>query len=637
MNNDPDFFNPIQYSIIKIDNLIRRFNGVENIQINYSQLHQDMFVLCALDGLRNGTYLEIGAHEPIFISNTYLLESAFDWRGVSIELDPEMAQRHKAMRSNTCYHVDALQIDYAKLLSEQDMPPVIDYLSVDIDPPSNSLSALRKIPHDQYKFKIITFEHDYSHGGQFERIESRLFLESLGYKLIINDVSWGNRIIEDWWAHPDHTDQEIISSLTRSSSSPHDHVSCIYGYDKTSLTPIQPPHAETLDPDQVSLCVEGWRGINHSYCLINQWQLINLLQYPLQIRHKDLHYWDPRWGNTDNGSGFAKQQYDQIMAIPAPIKSERFDVTYRIGFPYNISNCNSTELFVFGTSEFGHCQGMFIGADLSEACQRDNLKIITPSNWSRQGFLASGFRETAVEVVSHGIDPAAFFIVESELRDLYREVIGLAPGEFALLTVGALTNNKGFDLLLRAYCKLKPDFPSLRLVVKYQYNLYGISVDDWINRLAESTSYKEFDTKHCGDIIIIPDNFDIDSMRALYNACDAYVSPYKGEGFNVPPLEAAACGLPIIVTGGGSTDDYFDPIMGLQISAKRVQENHNLALEPDLDSLIQSIEAIMSSPNQWGGLEASRSVQRDFNWAKVTDQLVQVLGLSQSHSAKHFH
>jgi glycosyltransferase involved in cell wall biosynthesis len=126
-------------------------------------------------------------------------------------------------------------------------------------------------------------------------------------------------------------------------------------------------------------------------------------------------------------------------------------------------------------------------------------------------------------------------------------------------------------------------------------------------------------------------------MRALYNACDAYVSPYKGEGFNVPPLEAAACGLPIIVTGGGSTDDYFDPIMGLQISAKRVQENHNLALEPDLDSLIQSIEAIMSSPNQWGGLEASRSVQRDFNWAKVTDQLVQVLGLSQSHSAKHFH
>jgi glycosyltransferase involved in cell wall biosynthesis len=627
MDNDPDFFNPIQYSILKKLNLIRPFNGIENIQINHSQLHQDMFVLCALDGLRNGTYLEIGAHEPIFISNTYLLESVFNWRGVSIELDPEMAQRHKSMRSNICCQADALQIDYEKLLSEQNLPPVIDYLSVDIDPPCNSLSALRKIPHHQYRFKIITFEHDYSHGGKLERIESRLFLESLGYKLVVSDVSWGNRIIEDWWAHPDHTHKEIISALTRNSTQPHDHANYIYGHENIAQTAKQ-PCSIPLNPDQTSLCIEGWRGINHSYCLVNQWQLINLIKYPLQIRHKDMHYWDPGWGEaTDNGSGFLKQQYEPIMAIPAPIKGERFDVTYRIAFPYNISECNSAKLFIFGTSEFGHCHGMFAGADLSEACQRDNLKIITPSNWSRQGFLASGFRESAVEVVSHGIDPASFYSVESELRDLYREVIGLAPGEFALLFVGSLTTNKGFDLLLQAYCKLKPDFPGLRLVVKYQYNLYGISADDWINLLAGNASSNGFDAKYCDDIIKIPDNFDIDSMRALYNACDAYVSPYKGEGFNLPPLEAAACGLPIIVTGGGSTDDYFDPIMGLQIRAKRVQENHNLGLEPDLDSLVESIEAIMSTPNRWGGLEASRKVHRDFNWAKVTDQLVQVLGL----------
>lgn len=637
MNNDPDFFNPVHYSIIKKDGLIRQFNGVENIQINYSQLHQDMFALCALDGLRNGTYLEIGAHEPIFISNTYLLESLFDWRGVSIELDPEMAQRHKAMRTNICHHADALDVDYTKLLREQNMPPVIDYLSVDIDPPCNSLSALRKIPHDLYRFKIITFEHDYSHGGQLERIESRLLLESLGYKLIVSDVSWGNRIIEDWWADPDLIDPNIMTVLARHNNGPHDHVRYFYSHHPTSLASIQAPPPKLLNPDQASLCVEGWRGINHSYCLINQWQLIHLIQYPLQIRHKDMHYWDPRWGQSDGGSGFLPQQVEQLMAIEPPLEGDKFDVTYRIGFPYNISPCNSDRLFVFGTSEFGHCQGMFAGADLHEACQRDNLTIITPSHWSRQGFLASGFRESAVEVVSHGIDPASFFIVESELRDLYREVIGLAPADFALLTVGSLTANKGFDLLLRAYCALKPDFPNLRLVVKHQYNLYGISVDDWINQLKQDDSRTDFNADLCNDIIRIPDDFDIDSMRALYNACDAYVSPYRGEGFNMPPLEAAACGLPILVTQGGSTDDYFAPTMGLQIRAQRMGGDQYQALEPDLDSLIQSIQAIIAAPHRWGGLEASRAVHQAFNWATVTDKLVQVLGLGGPASREPSH
>lgn len=59
-------------------------------------------------------------------------------------------------------------------------------------------------------------------------------------------------------------------------------------------------------------------------------------------------------------------------------------------------------------------------------------------------------------------------------------------------------------------------------------------------------------------------------MRALYNSCDALVTPYIGEGFNLPPLEASACGIPILVPQGGSTDDYFDLKMGLQIETKLI-------------------------------------------------------------------
>tara|TARA_B100000965_G_C19017406_1_gene509470 strand:+ start:55 stop:294 length:240 start_codon:yes stop_codon:yes gene_type:complete len=53
----------------------------------------------------------------------------------------------------------------------------------------------------------------------------------------------------------------------------------------------------------------------------------------------------------------------------------------------------------------------------------------------------------------------------------------------------------------------------------------------------------------------------------LYNITDCYVSPYRAEGFNLTPLEAAASGIPIIVTKGGSTDDYFNSQLGLQIES----------------------------------------------------------------------
>ena len=226
----PDFYNPIRYSIIKRKWLLRSFPGVERIQGNHSQLHQDMFVLAALDGLRGGTYLDIGAHEPIFINNTHLLESVFDWRGVSIELDEALVERHGNLRRNPCHCRDATQVDYDALLSAAGIGPVVDYLSVDTDPPQVTLAALKKIPHDKYRFRVITFEHDFSSGGDVVRAESRDFLSALGYTLVVNDVAWGNRIAEDWWVHPELTDPAVVARLVCADGKAHEHDKYIYGH-----------------------------------------------------------------------------------------------------------------------------------------------------------------------------------------------------------------------------------------------------------------------------------------------------------------------------------------------------------------------------------------------------------------------
>ena len=60
------------------------------------------------------------------------------------------------------------------------------------------------------------------------------------------------------------------------------------------------------------------------------------------------------------------------------------------------------------------------------------------------------------------------------------------------------------------------------------------------------------------NIFFISRNMDLSTLNELYNITDCYVSPYRAEGFNLTPLEAAASGTPIIVTKGGSTDDYFN-------------------------------------------------------------------------------
>ena len=71
------------------DKLLTKFTGSDKIKNNYSQAMQDMFVLTMLDGKENGIYVEVGADQPKIISNTYLLETKFNWSGVSFELDDD--------------------------------------------------------------------------------------------------------------------------------------------------------------------------------------------------------------------------------------------------------------------------------------------------------------------------------------------------------------------------------------------------------------------------------------------------------------------------------------------------------------------------------------------------------------------
>ena len=55
---------------------------------------------------------------------------------------------------------------------------------------------------------------------------------------------------------------------------------------------------------------------------------------------------------------------------------------------------------------------------------------------------------------------------------------------------------------------------------------------------------------------------DRDELVDLFRDADVMVLPTRGEGYNLPALEAMAAGLPLIVTGHGGHRDFCGPAEG---------------------------------------------------------------------------
>ena len=204
-----DWPNCPRYFRNNYENLKTKFTGAENIENNWSQSMQDIFVMSMLDGKRNGVYVEIGADQPRVISNTYLLEKDFDWSGISFELDADKVAFFNTIRKNKCLCEDATLYDYKSLFEKLNYPKQIDYLQLDIDPAEGTLRALKTLPLDDYRFSVITYETDvYSSGAdiQDEQIE---ILESHGYQLVAKNVKCEGNPYEDWWIDPAIVSEDI--------------------------------------------------------------------------------------------------------------------------------------------------------------------------------------------------------------------------------------------------------------------------------------------------------------------------------------------------------------------------------------------------------------------------------------------
>lgn len=145
-----------------------------------------------------------------------------------------------------------------------------------------------------------------------------------------------------------------------------------------------------------------------------------------------------------------------------------------------------------------------------------------------------------VQVVPCGVDCDRFYPVTdaAELARV-RAAHGI-KGEY-FLYLGTLEPRKNLERLLQAYallCQKHPDVPQLVLA----------GGKGWMY----DSIFEQVRTLRLGERVCFPAYIPAGDMAALYSGAMAFVFPSIYEGFGMPPLEAMACGTPVLTANAAS-------------------------------------------------------------------------------------
>ena len=172
---------------------------------------------------------------------------------------------------------------------------------------------------------------------------------------------------------------------------------------------------------------------------------------------------------------------------------------------------------------------LIIGRSIANATRIAAVSRATAEELMR-GFDVAASRIT---IVPNGVD--AFY----SPSDLVPEVMpfDLEHDRF-ILYVGTVEPRKGVDDLIRAWSALSSPRPRLVICGTLGWGYRAVL------RMVE-----EHRDRHD---IIVSGYLDQSSLRDLYRHCMLFVYPSHYEGFGLPPLEAMACGAPVVTTKAGA-------------------------------------------------------------------------------------
>ena len=169
---------------------------------------------------------------------------------------------------------------------------------------------------------------------------------------------------------------------------------------------------------------------------------------------------------------------------------------------------------------------------------RTSVRVLTVSEASRNDILHFFPKANAarISVIPNAIDESLLVVPTEEEMDRVKERYQIR-GRFVLF-VGNIKPHKNLERLVSAFALLKkrPGHEDLRLIIIGEESGGYTSV----RRIVETAGIRQ-DVRFFG---FVPDP----TLAALYRLADVFAFPSLYEGFGLPPLEAMACGTPVVTS-----------------------------------------------------------------------------------------
>lgn len=334
----------------------------------------------------------------------------------------------------------------------------------------------------------------------------------------------------------------------------------------------------------MNILIRGVRNNIHSVSMVNQFLLLSWQgKAGVNVLHEDL---SSRWPAGD--CGFDQADREAIQRFPSPKGDEPCDILVSYDQHDLIDErIDPDKRYLFVVTEFGRFQRE--GQAVIQAQLDQGAHVLTPSQWSAQRLIdrfGSGVAPQ-IEVIAHGVHPKYYWPMSPEQCGAARAPLGIGPDEFVFMNLGAGTWNKGIDLVLKGFDQVIASGRPARLILKDMRQLYGNKVDDQIGGMIQRGEI----SSACTDkIVYCPGQLSLPQMGTLYNLADCYLSPYRAEGFNLPVLEALACGTPVIATRDGATKDFADSSVAFGIEGQLCEltpeQGRGCYIEPLFDHFV---------------------------------------------------